>query len=165
MGGRVIDIHANQGWQDTGFALPAHQADTGWILRSEGAWCFNTGARDFATRDANARKPNDTRFFDAATSGRTEYPYHGEGGQVGQLIGRWGTSGQPFVVGTHANLEDTGHAGGGTLWLRINDDDKGLRDNDGHLTVTIATYDRTRRTQWNTVEKRWEYSDDHSPVR
>jgi hypothetical protein len=64
-----------------------------------------------------------------------------------------------------ANLENSGRAGGGTLWLRINDDDNGLQDNDGHLTVDITTYDRTRRTQWNTVSKRWEYSDDHSPVR
>ncbi|MGI5158567.1 hypothetical protein [Microbispora sp. CA-102843] len=165
MGGRVIDIHASKGWQDTGFALPAHQENTGWILRAEGVWCFNTAARDFATRNADARKPNSGAFFDGSTQGRAEYPYHGEGGQVGQLIGRWGKDGQPFVVGTHANLERLGSADGRTLWLRMNDDDNGLSDNDGHLTVTISTYDRTRRTQWNSVEKRWEYSDDHSPVK
>ncbi|MEV0195221.1 hypothetical protein [Nonomuraea sp. NPDC050691] len=84
---------------------------------------------------------------------------------MGQLIGRWGQDGQPFVVGTHADLERSGSADGRTLWLAMNDDDNGLHDNDGHLTVTIYASDRTRRTQWNTVEERWEYSDDHTPVK
>ncbi|MFI7048924.1 hypothetical protein [Streptosporangium sandarakinum] len=56
---------------------------------------------------------------------------------MGQLLGRWGKEGQPFVVGTHANLEQHGNTDGRTLWLRMNDDG-GLHDNDGHLTVAIV---------------------------
>ncbi|CAM5321651.1 hypothetical protein [Streptomyces abikoensis] len=106
MSERVINVYADRGWQDTGFELPPGFRDTvGWSLRAEGTWCFDTSARDYATRDAAARKPNDSRFYDASTVGRTEYLYHGEGGQVGQLIGRCGRNGGPFVVGRHALLQ------------------------------------------------------------
>ncbi|MFD1146231.1 hypothetical protein [Saccharothrix hoggarensis] len=278
MSDRVIDIYADKGWQDTGFELPARAADTGWSLRAEGTWCFDTSARDYATRDGDARKPGDTRFYDASTAGRTEYLYHGRLGQVGQLIGRWGRNGRPFIVGTYANLEFVGpeqpepsmppgtaelmariefiealaarpevvsastitylratddhiyalwrsvypdsgfwttndlpdnytlgmdaeedltiahlppaerwkaidrlipqqdppapppvaevepDSGPRTLWLAMNNDENGFHNSDGHLVVSIKSYDRSRRTQYNTVKQRWEY-EDGTPVK
>ncbi|GLX98552.1 hypothetical protein [Herbidospora sp. NBRC 101105] len=56
VGGGVVEVFANKGWQDTGFSLPPYQRDTGWILRTKGVWCFDTAVRGYATRDANARK-------------------------------------------------------------------------------------------------------------
>ncbi|MEV4166481.1 hypothetical protein [Nonomuraea dietziae] len=165
MSGRVIKIYADQGWQDTGFALPAWEENTGWLARTEGAWCFNTNSRSIGTRDADGRIPDSGKTTDTNVQGRTEHPYHGENAQTGQLVGRWGEDGQPFIVGTHCNLENKGDGrSGGTLWLRMNDHDGGLADNDGYVTVTIATFDRTRRTQWDSAAKQWVYSDTRTPV-
>ncbi|WP_433539552.1 hypothetical protein ACQP10_21050 [Streptosporangium sandarakinum] len=57
---------------------------------------------------------------------------------MGQLLGRWGKDGQPFVVGTHANLEQHGNTDGRTLWPRMNDDGGGPHDNDEHQGGTVV---------------------------
>jgi hypothetical protein len=54
---------------------------------------------------------------------------------VGALIGRIGSDGKPFLVGSNF---DANASGSGELYLSINDDPRALADNGGRLSVAIT---------------------------
>jgi hypothetical protein len=123
-----VTVHADAGWQQTGVRVHGNG-----ILRFEarGQWVFNP-AQPPVDGDGAAELP---------TTGRVNYVYSGPGGREGQLIGLIGRS-RPFVVGAQSYHRVMPNEFG-RLYLVINDDirrmsGEGLKDNRGHLAVTIS---------------------------
>ncbi|MEV5576465.1 hypothetical protein AB0L06_41095 [Spirillospora sp. NPDC052269] len=102
MGSPAFIVFADQGWQDTRVGRPS--PDLALMSQASGTWCFDTTARDWATRDANGRKYGNTRWYGPTAQDDTSCRFHGLGARRGQLIGRWGEDGQPFLIGDHAYL-------------------------------------------------------------
>ena len=71
------------------------------MIEAEGAWIYDKKRGKNAEREADGRRPNQGGDFNAAdvTKGHTSNLYSGDGGMLGQLIGRWGNNGRPFVIG------------------------------------------------------------------
>jgi hypothetical protein len=126
--GAEVTVRADKGWQETGVRV--HGSG---ILRFEtrGQWVFNP-AEPPVDGDGAAGLP---------TTGRINYAYVGPDGREGQLIGRIGRS-RPFVIGAQSYHRVMPNEFG-RLYLAINDDirrvsGEGLKDNRGHLEVTIS---------------------------
>ncbi len=116
--GTLLDVHAEQLWQDTGVQVQA--GDDLTILQVAGEWTY--------------RQP-DIEMFDA--NGNRELPLQANAplpsAPVGTLIGRIGEDGSPvFSVGRWGVYQAPV---GGKLYLAMNDN--GYGDNAGFITVQI----------------------------
>ncbi len=122
------EVQASNGWQFSGVVLkPEDQV----VISAQGLWTANP-ATGFVSADGNHRY---------STNGRGNYAYSGADGYEGQLIGRIGVGGAPFVSGTAHELGKGNHPAG-DLYFVINDDlysvsGGGLADNQGTQIVTI----------------------------
>ena len=131
-----MKIYAAKGWQDTGYKPGAQRKAAAWVtVRADGQWNVNVNDPARGPRDAEGRTPNSGANWYIPTD--NTFPYSGEGAHGGQLIGRLGTTGAPFVVGTWCKIDPNQVDPNDTLWLTINDASSGLGDNDGALEVTI----------------------------
>ncbi|VVE35999.1 oxidoreductase [Pandoraea capi] len=136
-----LKVYAKDGWQDTGYKVGAQDAPK-VILRAEGEWCTRTDDRKFGRRDANGRTPNSGATYLHKVSGDKAYPYHGGDALMGQLVGRFGESGEPFLVGNHKSFRVEGMPKDVSLWLCCNDPlHSAKQDNDGALDVTLELDD------------------------
>ena len=116
----TFDVSAVKGWQNTGVQVNA--GDRLEITYVSGIWTGKTG----------------NNIFSGPEGGHTSQDYfcnpmsHKETG-FNALIGKiW--YGKPFMVGQH--FAGTVHISG-TLYLRMNDCDEWLADNEGSVIVTI----------------------------
>lgn len=136
-----MKVYASEGWQDTGYRIGAQSAPK-VILRASGEWCTRTDDRKFGRRDADGRTPNSGATYLHNVSGDDGYPYHGPDALMGQLIGRFGKDGQPFLIGKHKSFRVDGMPSDVSLWLCCNDPlGSAKRDNDGALDVTLELDD------------------------
>jgi len=129
-----MKIYAKNGWQDTGYK-PGAQRDAGaWVtVRAEGQWNINVKDPTGGPRDADGRSPNSGANYCMPVF--ADYPYRSEGACGGQLIGKLGTDGVPFIVGSWCKISTSAVDPNDSLWLTANDG--GLWDNDGALDVTF----------------------------
>jgi hypothetical protein len=128
----IVTIKATSGWQRVPLRLGGHGV---LHFAAQGQWVFNP-SQPAVDADGAASLP---------TLGRTSYAFSGVGGQEGQLVGRIGKSGAPFVAGPHG-FHQVARGERGPLFLIINDDHLkgagvGLSDNSGTLRVRIE-YER-----------------------
>jgi len=128
----IVTINAAGGWQRVPLRLGGHGV---LHFTAQGKWIFNP-SQPAVDGDGAAN---------LSTAGRTSYAFSGTEGREGQLIGRIGAGGAPFVAGAHGFHQMARHEVG-PLYLMINDDYKqsagaGLADNSGVLRVRID-YDR-----------------------
>ncbi|WP_157112243.1 hypothetical protein [Pandoraea faecigallinarum] len=136
-----MKVYATEGWQDTGYKIGAQSAPK-VILRAQGEWCTRTDDRKFGRRDANGRTPNSGATYLHKVSGDKNYPYHGHDALMGQLVGRFGETGEPFLIGNQKSFRVEGMPKDVSLWLCCNDPiDSARRDNDGALDVTFELDD------------------------
>lgn len=124
----IVMVKAERGWQRVPLRLGGHGV---LYFTAEGKWIFNP-SQPAVNGDGAANLP---------TAGRTSYTFSGAGGREGQLIGRIGAGGAPFVAGARG-LHQVARREAGPLYLMINDDFKqsagaGLADNSGHLRVRV----------------------------
>ncbi|MEA5603813.1 hypothetical protein [Nostoc sp. UHCC 0252] len=133
-----MDIYASKGWQDTGYK-PGLQKNAGsWVIvRAEGEWNVNTKDPAFGRRDANGRTPNSGATYMLSTENdkNINWPYTGPRGFCGQLIGKLGSNGEPFVVGDWCKISTSLADPSDSLWLAPND--ANCTDNEGSLQVTF----------------------------
>ena len=132
-----MQIDSSKDWQDTGLK-PASQSGKYIVVRATGTWNCRTDDPKFGTRNAKGLYENTGAQYTVSTEGNAAFPYSGPGGLQGQLLGRIGTKGNSFVVGTYCQIE-IGGSPSDTLWLRINDDN--VKDNQGSLDVTWLASD------------------------
>jgi hypothetical protein len=134
-----MKIYAAKGWQDTGYKPGAQRsAGTDVVIRAEGTWCVRNDDKALGTRDANGDIP--MRGNSVPLAAPDGCPCTGEGAAAGQLIGRLGTDGAPFIVGTHCKISTNANPDD-SIWLTINDTPDGLGDNEGALDVTFEAGD------------------------
>ncbi|MDR3397283.1 MAG: hypothetical protein P4M06_06945 [Pandoraea sp.] len=136
-----MKVYASEGWQDTGYRIGAQSAPK-VILRAQGEWCTRTDDRKFGRRDPDGRTPNSGATYLHKVSGDDAYPYHGHDALMGQLIGRFGKEGEPFLIGKQKSFRVDGMPSDVSLWLCCNDPlGSAKRDNDGALDVTLELDD------------------------
>ncbi|MFJ9371484.1 hypothetical protein ACIRRA_44790 [Nocardia sp. NPDC101769] len=122
-------VYANKGWQHIG------QVPAAGSLYAEGGWCFNVNER--AARTCNSEGHGyqvGNYYIIEIAKGDQNYPYSGDQARVGQLIFRVGENGMPESLGLRGIF-----SGGEDLWMRINDNDSGIADNDGYLTLRFVS--------------------------
>lgn len=114
----IFNVYANKGWQDTGIII--NQGDNVEIKYLSGKWTSedSTGvyfgpSTNKAENSASCRPIPD---WDAA------------------LIGKIGMSSSPFIIGYSYSKVSSNT---GNLYLRMNDCDDWLGDNDGYLQIQI----------------------------
>jgi len=155
-----VKVSATDGWQDTGYRIGAQSAPK-VILRASGEWCTNTEDRNFGRRDADGRTPNSGRTYLHKVAGDDDYPYHGSDALMGQLVGRFGEKGEPFLVGKQKSFRVDGMPSDVSLWLCCNDPiGSAKRNNDGSLDVTLELDDErdvfaARKQHFDRVAGRW----------
>jgi hypothetical protein len=115
--GTLIDVHAEQDWQDTGVSVAS--ADQLTIVQIDGEWTYWS---DYV-------KPFDANG-DINEYLQEDVPLKSE--PVGALIGKIGKDGDPFPVGRWRTFTTSNE---GTLYLAMNDGEHS--DNAGHVTVMI----------------------------
>jgi hypothetical protein len=118
-------VYANKDWQNIGKIPEAGR------LYAEGRWCFNVKERD--THTCNCEGDGAGPYVNKISQGDQRYPYSGDGAKVGQLVFRVGKTGMPEALGLRGEF-----GGGEEVWMRINDD-SGLADNDGYLTLRFVS--------------------------
>ena len=116
-GGNTITVNANQPWTPTGITV--RKGDR-LSLSTTGQVQLSADSNDVATPDG-------------ARSGRYAARSRMPRTLAGALIGRIGTNGQPFGIGSQTSI--TAPAAG-QLFLGVNDDS--YADNQGSFQVTIA---------------------------
>ena len=116
----TVEVFAAKGWQDTGVYV--NSGDQVEIIYVKGLWTGKSGLNNY-TGPAGGKPSRDNPCFPMS---QNETGYNA-------LIGKiW--YGKPFLVGQHF----TGKALiSGTLYLRLNDCDQWLADNDGSVHVLI----------------------------
>jgi len=114
--GNLIDVQANQPWQDTG--IEVQKGDLVTIVQVGGTWSNDSSVEQF---DANGNPASGLRDYRTMASA-----------VGGMLIGRIGGNEQPFTVGRWNTLSSpvAGH-----LYLAMNDSE--YSDNKGSVTVQI----------------------------
>jgi len=114
-GGRTITVDARQAWTDTGLTVNVgdHVA-----FQATGQITFG-------------RTPGQTASPDGGPGNSGNYPDPTV--PVGALIGRIGTNGKPFGIGTQSSVP---MPASGRLFLGVNDNELG--DNSGAFTVVVA---------------------------
>lgn len=122
-------VYANLEWQHIGTVEEAGN------LYADGEWCFNTKERAARTCNSIGRGRNGNYNITKITKDDNRYPYTGDNAVVGQLLVRVGEQGMPVPLDEVGRLHVEA---GWDLWLRINDD-FGLSDNDGELSLRIVT--------------------------
>lgn len=161
-----MKVNAADGWQNTGYCIGAQSAPK-VILRAEGEWCTRTDYRKFGRRDPDGRTPNSGATYLHKVAGDDEYPYHGHDALMGQLIGRFGEKGDPFLIGKHKSFMVEGTPRDLSLWLCCNDPlQSAKKDNDGAIDVTLELDDNRdpfkRSQHFDRVLNRWVYDDEGS---
>jgi hypothetical protein len=111
-------IYAYRDWQSVGVQLHADEQVEIW---AEGEWLYTPG--EYHGPAGHPRYP-----------APDFYPIAGVPGGV--LIGKFGETGIPFMVGSHTWESTNGRQAAGLLYLRINDDI--LSDNKGSVVVDIT---------------------------
>ena len=117
-----LSVIASDSWQDTNIQINA--GDKLWIEYKAGKW----SSRDYGVQGYYVAPgaESTTETYDCMPIPQTETGLNG-------LIGKIG-DGQPFIV----NEKFEGIApNSGALFLRMNDCDEWLSDNDGNITVAI----------------------------
>ena len=116
----TVEVFAAKGWQDTRVQVRA--GDSLEITCVSGIWAGKTGNSIFTGPEGG--HPSQDYFCNPISHKETGF---------NALIGKiW--YGKPFMVGRHF----TGTAGiSGTLYLRMNDCDNWIADNEGSVSVTI----------------------------
>ena len=138
-------VETDQGWQNTGYNVTANEplalAVIGYLNNNS---------------DANNRRFNyygPTGNINAA--GGTNLPL--ETSPPGSLIGKIGANGDPFGVGEFVIFADGGQnplSETGELYLRVNDNDGNLSDNDGKFFVWIMNIDESTSIKENTIKNK-----------
>jgi hypothetical protein len=150
-----MQIYAAKGWQDTGYR-PGAQSSTYIVIRAEGQWCVRTDDRPYGTRNADGGRDDTGAVYWVNCEGDQAYPYSGPGARMGQLIGKFGANGAPFIVGKFQKWS-VADCPSGTLWLCANHPD--TTNNDGSLEVTFTTsnvYGSPEKSQhWDRIAQRW----------
>ena len=128
----IVTVKAERGWQRVPLRLGGHGV---LHFHANGRWVFNP-SQPAVDGDGAAN---------LSTAGRTSYTFSGTQGREGQLIGRIGAGGAPFVAGARG-FHQVARREAGPLYLMINDDFRqsagaGLADNSGTLRVRVD-YDR-----------------------
>ncbi|WIE50982.1 MULTISPECIES: hypothetical protein [Pseudomonas] len=124
-------VYANKDWQHIGIV------EKDGNLYADGEWCFKKDQPDIYTCKStglNSSYLSFTHVKKIDNSGDTSYPYSGPGAKIGQLVIRLGENGLPVPLNGAGFLSVKA---GQDLWMRINDD-SGLSDNDGYLTLRIV---------------------------
>lgn len=121
----LATIQASQGWQNSGASITSGQP---YIVYAKGVWTMDLqdnltwhGAGGVTNAAPGSNLPLNTTH-------------------VGTLIGKIGTGGQPFGIGEYTVFAPGGQGNptsSGDLYLRINDPDGNLGDNDGFMKVFI----------------------------
>jgi hypothetical protein len=117
VGGRTIQVNANRAWTDTGIDVNAGDKVA---FQPSGEILFGRSPGQVATPDGNPE-------YRSANYPEPSVP-------VGALIGRVGTKGKPFGIGTQT--QPLPMPASGRLFLGVNDND--LSDNSGSYTVVVA---------------------------
>ncbi|WP_434570851.1 hypothetical protein [Pseudomonas sp. Z3-8] len=138
-------VYANLEWQHIGTVTEAGN------LYADGEWCFNTKERAARTCNSIGRGRSGNYYIIKINKGDNRYPYTGDNAVVGQLLVRVGEQGMPVPLDEVGRLHVEA---GWDLWLRINDD-FGVSDNDGELSLRIVTpkmaeYDPARTNATNS---------------
>jgi hypothetical protein len=156
-----MQVDAKQDWQDTGLR-PGAQNGAYIVIRATGEWHTRPTDERYGTRNAEGMYDNTTAQYPVSSEGDTNYRYSGPGGLYGQLIGKIGQNGNPFIVGSYCRIEIAGNNSTDTLWLRINDDQ--LDNNWGSLDVTWSVSDGKDKLAEGsrTVQPRAPYFQDSS---
>ena len=115
--GRTIQVAANRQWTDTGIDVAAGDRV---MFQSSGEVTFGRSPGQTASPDGNGS-------YHSAS-------YPDPTAPVGALIGRVGTNGKPFGIGTQSQA--LGMPAAGRLYLGVNDNEIG--DNAGAFTVVVA---------------------------
>ncbi len=122
---KLFSVSSLVGWQDTGIAIA--KGDHVFIEYVSGKWRTTNNTADLS--DAKGEKNN-----------WAEAPFPDS--PVGCLLGRIGVD-QPFVVGNLFETKEAERAG--KLYLRINDSNQYLHDNDGSLKIQIVVNGETNK--------------------
>ncbi len=157
-----MKVQAASGWQDTGFK-PGAQSGKYVVVLATGEWNLREPDDKFGLRDPAGRRPNAGNSYMYSTEGGN-FPYAGPGGYFGQLIGKIGANGAPFIVGTYGHIDIDSSDPNSSLWLCANDELNGQGDNSGALDVKIYSSDGGRDTtpkwHWDGLNGRWYTSSD-----
>ncbi len=121
----IRTVFASQGWQDT--KLNVHAGDEVTIEYRSGTWTSTRGIVESTDADGQPVNAPDWLYCSCGE------PLPGDSTQA--LIGKIGST-QPFFVGDEKDFRATDS---GNIFLRINDSDRGLSDNDGSLQIAITT--------------------------
>lgn len=120
---KAVTVAANQGWQTTGIIVDGDVGVT--IAYQAGLWQVDVDDDDDLPYDANG-----SGMFEAVAP--APLPYQA----LGALVGRIGTSGEPFLVGNGGpSVIPKGQSG--PLELVINADLQDLSDNKGSVTMFV----------------------------
>jgi hypothetical protein len=114
-GGRTINVDARQPWTDTG--LTVNQGDR---VSFQSSGQINYGKSAGMTASPDGAQGTNPRYPDPTVG-------------VGALVGRIGTNGKPFGIGSQTSVV---MPGSGRLYLGVNDNELG--DNSGAFTVVVA---------------------------
>lgn len=120
----TASISANDGWQNSGINISAGNS---LIFLTRGAWASNIDDRPLNWWGPSGR-----------TNAGSGAPLSSSPGQA--LIGKIGSSGAPFEIGTYVVFGNGGQDPlnqSGTLYMRINDSDATLGDNQGTMVVAV----------------------------
>ena len=120
---QAITVVANQGWQSTGITIEDNVGVT--IVYQTGVWTT------YSDDDENDYDANGTQAYLTPTGAPLP------SASLGALVGRIGSSGQPFLIGDGPATVPAGQEG--TLELVINDDldTASLNNHSGHVTVYV----------------------------
>ncbi len=123
-----VTVSATQGWQDTGINIQPGMAVTVEVIA--GQWTHWTGTKPYNPGDGDIYYICADHM--AASQCVEPVPDFAQGGLIGRI------DGEAFGIGSVGEifLQESGN-----LYLRINDGDDGLFDNDGELTVRISLSD------------------------
>lgn len=121
-----MEVSARSGWQSTN--LEVNQGEAIRIQVIGGKWTYWQGEAPYNGGEGTVYICTD---FEPVEDCDEPYPSV----PADALIGRIGVGGELFLVGNKAIIEAPSS---GTLFLRINDDDAGLDDNNGSLGVSIV---------------------------
>ncbi|MBT3556215.1 MAG: hypothetical protein HN644_06840 [Rhodospirillales bacterium] len=122
-----IELYGNAGWRDTGIQISKGQV---YRVNANGAWsmspfCGSTDSEGLAIEHLTCMKGIFAQSFPLPE------------GRIGALVGKIGQNGKVFLIGgTEGFIADRE----GILFLRNNDPDGFLFDNEGQIDVAIQRY-------------------------
>lgn len=145
-----MKIDASNGWHDTGLEPAIVQGQFITVKVVQGAFQY----RDIAL-DANGLKP-EAGIHDhssISTENNAHYPYNGKAARSGQLIGKLGEDGAPFMVGDYCQIPTKGKSRNSRLYLRINLSDQERRKPQGELHVDVSV---SNERDFQACGERWD---------